>query len=145
VAVFESLDKDAERKILATDVQGAFATALCLLNISVGDLGKRATLGLNWSKAKATGMLHRRDATKFLFSFLFLGKSILAVVTEKSMDWISKADIFSAIKKLYDDADTDSDDQVSFPELSAWMQKAEGEINWLKNLCAEIKAFHTPK
>lgn len=83
-AVFESLDKDAERyippsflswlvitwamcrKILATDVQGAFATALCLLNISVGDLGKRATLGLNWSKAKATGMLHRRDVLQHL-------------------------------------------------------------------------------
>lgn len=81
------------------------------------------------------------------------------------MDWISKADIFGVIKKLYDDADTgtsrlfelisfsfhllishvDNDDQVTFTELAAWMQKAEAEITWLKNLCVEIKAFHAPK
>lgn len=39
----------------------------------------------------------------------------------------------------------DNDDQISFPELAAWMRKAETEIPWIKNLCTEIQAFHAPK
>lgn len=63
--VFETLDKDTERKILSTDAQACFATALCLLNISVGDLGKRTILGLNWSRAKSAGFLHRREVLQY--------------------------------------------------------------------------------
>lgn len=41
-----------------------------------------------------------------MIAFLYLGKSILAVVSERSMDWITKSDILGTVKKLYDEADT---------------------------------------
>lgn len=92
-------------RVLSADVQGAFATALCLLNISVGSVGKRAALGLNWVRVKSPGNLHRREAHKFFFSFLFLGKSILGVIAEKDVEFISHTDVESAIRKLYEDMD----------------------------------------
>jgi len=145
VQMFETLERDSDKKVLATDIQGCFATSLCLLNISIGDLGKRATLGLNWARVKTPQHLNRREATKFAFSFVYLGAHILAVITEKKVDWINKHDIHNLVKKLFEQADTDNDDQVTYGQLSEWFGQADAEVEFLRKLSDDIKAFHGPK